>query len=59
MTILMPLANPSAERANRRVRLTMSELPFSGTSALEFMARGSMKHLMQARRYFDAKRGWA
>lgn len=50
---------PSAERANRRVRLPTSEVPFSGSSALEFMARGSMKHLMQARRYFDAKRGWA
>ncbi|MDY6840190.1 MAG: antitoxin Xre-like helix-turn-helix domain-containing protein [Pseudomonadota bacterium] len=50
---------PTAERANRRVRLATSEVPFSGTSALEFMARGSMKHLMQARRYFDAKRGWA
>ncbi len=50
---------PTAERANRRVRLETSEVPFSGTSALEFMARGSMKHLMQARRYFDAKRGWA
>jgi hypothetical protein len=50
---------PTAERANRRVRLATSEVPFSGTSALEFIARGSMKHLMQARRYFDAKRGWA
>lgn len=50
---------PTAERANRRVRLATSEVPFSGTSALEFMTRGSMKHLMQARRYFDAKRGWA
>lgn len=50
---------PTAERANRRVRLVTTELPFTGTSALEYMARGSMKHLMQARRYFDAKRGWA
>lgn len=50
---------PTAERANRRIRLATSEIPFSGTSALDFMARGSMKHLMQARRYFDAKRGWA
>lgn len=49
---------PSAGRANRRVRLPTSEVPFSGSSALDFMARGSMKHLMQARRYFDAKRGW-
>src|SRR5690554_1111749 len=47
---------PTAERANRRVRLETSEAPFSGTSALDFMARGSMKHLMEARRYFDAKR---
>ncbi|TVP60038.1 MAG: DUF2384 domain-containing protein [Halomonadaceae bacterium] len=53
------LMYPTAERANRRVRLATSELPFSGTSALAFMARGSMKHLMLARRYFDAKRGWA
>lgn len=52
------LMYPTAERANRRIRLVTSELPFAGTSALEYMARGSMKHLMQARRYFDAKRGW-
>ncbi|MGC8122003.1 antitoxin Xre-like helix-turn-helix domain-containing protein [Marinobacter sp. VGCF2001] len=50
---------PTAERSNRRIRLATSDVPFSGASALEFMARGSMKHLMQARRYFDAKRGWA
>ena len=50
---------PTAERANRRIRLVSSEVPFSGVSALDFMARGSMKHLLQARRYFDAKRGWA
>lgn len=50
---------PSAERANRRVRLPTSEVPFSGSSALDFMARGSMTNLIQARRYFDAKRGWA
>jgi hypothetical protein len=50
---------PTAERANRRVRLETSEIPFSGASAIDFMTRGSMKHLMQARRYFDAKRGWA
>jgi hypothetical protein len=49
---------PTAERANRRVRLTTTEIPFSGTSAMDFMTRGSMKHLMQTRRYFDAKRGW-
>lgn len=47
---------PTAERANRRVRLEASEVPFSGTSALDFMALGSMKHLMETRRYFDAKR---
>jgi len=47
---------PTAERANRRIRLETSEAPFAGTSALDFMARGSMKHLMEARRYFDAKR---
>lgn len=47
---------PTAERANRRVRLETSEVPFAGASALDFMARGSMKHLMEARRYFDAKR---
>src|SRR5690554_4625122 len=46
----------TAERANRRVRLETSEVPFSGTSALDFMAQGSMKHLMETRRYFDAKR---
>tara|TARA_Y100000815_G_scaffold201290_1_gene184906 strand:+ start:305 stop:676 length:372 start_codon:yes stop_codon:yes gene_type:complete len=39
---------PSAERANRRVRLPTSEVPFSGSSALDFMARGSMTHLKQA-----------
>ena len=49
---------PTAERANRRIRLTTTEIPFSGTSAMDFMVRGSMKHLMQTRRYFDAKRGW-
>ena len=47
---------PTAERANRRVRLETSEVPFSGTSALDFMARGSMKHLAETRHYFDAKR---
>lgn len=45
----------TAERANRRIRLEISETPFSGTSALDFMVRGSMKHLMEARRHFDAK----
>lgn len=47
---------PTADRANRRIRLETSEVPFAGTSALDFMARGSMRHLMEARRYFDAKR---
>ncbi|WP_303293557.1 antitoxin Xre-like helix-turn-helix domain-containing protein [Marinobacter sp. ST-43] len=47
---------PTAERANRRIRLETSEAPFSGTSALDFMAQGSLKHLMETRRYFDAKR---
>ncbi len=47
---------PTAERANRRVRLETSEPPFAGASALDFMARGSMKHLAETRRYFDAKR---
>ena len=47
---------PTAERANHRIRLVTSEVPFAGTSALDFMALGSMKHLMETRRYFDAKR---
>lgn len=47
---------PTAERANRRVRLETSEAPFAGASALDFMARGSLKHLAETRRYFDAKR---
>lgn len=47
---------PTAERANRRIRLETSEVPFAGTSALDFMARGSLANLMEARRYFDAKR---
>jgi|SRR5690554_417985 len=47
---------PTAERANRRVRLETSEVPFSGTSALDFMTRGSLEYLMETRRYFDAKR---
>jgi hypothetical protein len=47
---------PTAERANRRIRLETCEAPFAGTSALDFMARGSLKHLMEVRRYFDAKR---
>ena len=47
---------PTAERANRRVRLETSEPPFLGASALDFMALGSMKHLAETRRYVDAKR---
>jgi len=47
---------PTAERANRRVRLETSEPPFLGASALDVMALGSMKHLAETRRYFDAKR---
>jgi hypothetical protein len=47
---------PTAERANRRVRLETSEAPFAGMSALDFMAHGSLKHLAETRRYFDAKR---
>lgn len=47
---------PTAERANRRIRLKSRDVPFSGTSAVEFMARGSMRHLVEARCYFDSKR---
>ena len=47
---------PTAERANRRVRLETSEPPFLGASTLDLMARGSLKHLAETRRYFDAKR---
>jgi len=50
---------PTAERANRRIRLPTRELPFCGVSALDFMTQGSMKHLKQARRYFDGKLGWS
>ncbi len=50
---------PTHERANRRIRLQTAEPPFGGKSAIEFMAQGSMRHLMLARRYFDARRGWA
>ena len=54
----LQLLYPTHERANRRIRLKTSELPFCGKSAIEFMAQGSMMHLMMARQYFDAKRGW-
>ena len=47
---------PTTERANRRVRLETNEPPFLGSSALDFMTRGSLEHLMETRRYFDAKR---
>lgn len=50
---------PTHERANQRIRLATTELPFAGKSAMEFMAQGSMRHLMLVRQYFDAKRGWA
>ncbi|MFB2765066.1 antitoxin Xre-like helix-turn-helix domain-containing protein [Marinobacter shengliensis] len=46
---------PTAERANLRIRLETSEPPFLGASALDFMALGSMKHLAETRRYFEAK----
>ena len=49
---------PTPERANRRMMLTTTEAPFGGVSALEFMKRSQMKHLMLTRQYFDAKRGW-
>jgi len=45
---------PTAERANRRIRLETSEHPFSGCSAMDFMVKGSMENLVEARRYFDA-----
>ncbi|WBU42669.1 MULTISPECIES: antitoxin Xre-like helix-turn-helix domain-containing protein [Marinobacter] len=47
---------PTADRANRRVRLETSEPPFLGASAMDFMAQGSLKHLAETRRYFDARR---
>lgn len=49
---------PTHERANLRVRLPTTEFPFAGRSAMEFMAQGSIRHLMLTRQYFDAKRGW-
>ncbi|EAZ96993.1 antitoxin Xre-like helix-turn-helix domain-containing protein [Marinobacter sp. ELB17] len=50
---------PTAERAHRRIRLGSTDFPFSGKSPMEFMAQGSIRHLLLTRRYFDAKRGWA
>lgn len=49
---------PTHERANRRIRLKTSDIPFCGKSAMEFMTQGSMMNLMMTRQYFDAKRGW-
>lgn len=46
---------PTAERANRRMRLKDSAFPFSGCSAMDFMARGSLKHLIDTDRFFKAK----
>lgn len=54
----LQLLYPTHERANRRIRLGTSEVPFCGKSAMEFMTQGSMMNLMMARQYFDAKRGW-
>jgi len=54
----LQLLYPTHERANRRIRLKTSEVPFCGKSAMEFMTQGSMMNLMLARQYFDAKRGW-
>lgn len=47
---------PNGERAGRRMRLSTSEPPFSGSSALEFMTSGSIQHLKQARQYFESKK---
>lgn len=49
---------PTHERANRRIHLASTDLPFAGKSPLGFMTQGSMVHLMMTRQYFDAKRGW-
>lgn len=46
---------PTHERANRRIRLKTNEPPFDGLSVMAFMTQGEMEHLVQARRYFDAK----
>jgi hypothetical protein len=45
---------PTAERANHRIRLPTDDSPFNGQSALEYMSEGSLEHLGQARRYFEA-----
>lgn len=49
---------PTHERANRRIRLKTTDIPFCGQSAMDFMTQGSMMNLMMTRQYFDAKRGW-
>lgn len=49
---------PNRELANRWVHQPNQALPFNGTSALEFMTRGSIIHLAETRRYLDAQRGW-
>jgi hypothetical protein len=54
----LQLLYPTHERANRRIRLKTSDVPFCGKSPMEFMTQGSMMHLMMTRQYFDAKRGW-
>lgn len=54
----LQLLYPTHERANRRIRLKTSDIPFCGKSAMEFMTQGSMMNLMLTRQYFDAKRGW-
>lgn len=49
---------PSRELAARWIKAPNSALPFNGSSALDFMTRGSMMHLAETRRYLDAQRGW-
>ena len=49
---------PSPEIADTRIRRETSDLPFNGESPMNFMLRGSMMHLAETRRYFDAQRGW-
>ena len=49
---------PNRELANRWIHQPNRALPFNGTSALEFMTRGSIIHLAETRRYLDAQRGW-
>lgn len=49
---------PTAEIADTRLRRPTDDLPFNGASPMDFMLRGSMMHLAETRRYFDAHRGW-